>query len=91
MRMGDGVYSHGYVDEICKNTCTVIVRNDKGCFVTDESDVTPTNELHRILMFKAYDNVLDVIDTFHAEHDDKGYLNACDDIAFAISTFLKSD
>ena len=91
MKMGDGVYVHGYVDEICENTCTVIVRNDKGCFVTDESDVTPTRELHSYLLNKAYDNVLDLITTFRAEHDEKCYHNACDEIEHAINTFLKSD
>lgn len=91
MKIGDKVYVRGYIDDIRENICSVIIRNDSGRFVTSETEITPTRELHRYLRDAAHDDVRIIIDTLRSEHDDKSYLNACDDIAFAISAFLESD
>ena len=37
MKIGDEVYTHGYVDEIRKDT--IIIRNDGGYFGTVESEI----------------------------------------------------
>lgn len=91
MKKGDKVYVRGYIDDIRENICSVIIRNDSGRFVTNESDVIPMRELRGCLRDAVHDDVQIIIDTLRAEHDDKSYLNACDDIAFAISAFLGSD
>ncbi len=88
MKIGDIVYVLGEVDEIRKDV--VIIKNEGGYFGTVENEVTTSKELHSCLLNKAYDNVLDVISSFRSEHDEKGYRNACDEIAHTINSFFKT-
>lgn len=87
MKIGEAVCVHGYVDEIRKDT--IIIRNDGGYFGTVEKEIEVKDRLIDCLLNKAYDNVLDVIAISRAENDDKGYRNACDEIAHIITSFLK--
>ena len=89
MKIGESVYVHGYVDEIRKDT--IIIRNDGGYFGTVEREIEVKDRLINYLLNYAYDKVLDVIATSRAENDDKGYRNACDEIAHIITSFLKQE